>query len=723
MTKTGHIAHIRKNPDGSETVQTVYEHLTETASLAASYAEAFGCAEQGRLAGMAHDIGKYSAEFQKRLHGGVKVDHASAGAYECVKAGQPFAAFCVSGHHGGLPDMGSRTDTAFDATLNGRLQRARSGGLPDYSAWKNEVKLPSADVPAFLREAPDPLKDMFFTRMLYSCLVDADYRNTADFMTGKAEPESEKADFDAMCEKLDLYTAPWFPPNGKLNELRCDILKSCESGALTSKGLFTLTVPTGGGKTVASLSFALRHAKEHGMSRVIYVIPYTSIIEQTAAKFREILGDDAVLEHHSGVFRDVGEEETESDEIARLNNAAENWDADVIVTTAVQFFESFFSNRPSRCRKLHNVADSVIVLDEAQMLPLAYLRACVYAISQLVAHYGASAVLCTATQPSLGRFFADYLPGVAPVELCPENCAADDVFKRVTFRWEGVLSWDALAEHMNAQRQALCIVNRRASAKELYEKLKKDGVFHLTTYMYPAHRRAVLKEIKQRLKDGKPCLVVATSLIEAGVDVDFPAVFRESAGLDSILQAAGRCNREGTRSREESIVTVFAAEASVPQQFRMAEAVGRGVFTAHTEDPSASEAIECYFEQLYDIKGDAALDERGIMKLSESRTFPFKTIDERFKLIDDRDTRTVYIPCEENREDIEELLAGNYSRALFRKLGQYGVSVFSGPFDAMCGTGIFRLLPCGNAVLVDESAYDSSTGLQIKEETGNALFT
>ena len=281
---------------------------------------------------------------------------------------------------------------------------------------------------------------------------------------------------------------------------RCAILENClAQGERQKPGLFTLTVPTGGGKTAASLAFALRHAKTHGLRRVVYVIPYTSIIEQTADEFRKYIGSENVLEHHSGVSYDTDENGDVRPEDRRYIQAAENWDMPVVVTTAVQFFESLYADRPSKCRKLHNLAGSVIIFDEAQMLPLSYLRPCVSAIAQLVDRYGVSAVLCTATQPVLGPVFQEFLPDRTAVELCPPKLASDSIFRRVTFRKAGQVSWERLADMMNRQDQVLCVVNSRKSAGEVYGSLAEEGRFHLSTLMFPAHRRAVLEEIRRRL--------------------------------------------------------------------------------------------------------------------------------------------------------------------------------------------------------------------------------
>ena len=701
-----YLAHIAD--DGR--TQTVKGHLKCTANLASEFADAFGAADQAELAGLAHDIGKYTAAFQLRLQGGRKVDHATYGAYECFMRRQLAAAFAVMGHHGHLTDGGGKGDTSDAGTFFGRIKRAKSGALDPDPVWKQEISLPEAAIPAW---ANDRLEGMFFTRMLYSCLVDADYLDTEAFMDGHARQMYDGPDIDALWSRLDGFISGWFPPKGELNAQRCAILERCISEGKTKKpGIFTLTVPTGGGKTVASLAFALAHARAHGLKRVIYVIPYTSIIEQTAETFRNILGDESVLEHHSNVQYDIAADGEADGNGLRMLRATENWDAPVVVTTAVQFFESLFACKPSQCRKLHSIAGSVVVFDEAQMLPLPYLRPCVWAISQLVRHYNVSAVLCTATQPALNPLLDEFLPGTEPVELCPEQIFSSSVFRRVTFRRAGRLSWDELAQKMNEQRQVLCIVNARKSAQTIFSKLSGEGCFHLSTLMCPAHRQAQLAEIRRRLSSGLPCRVVSTSLVEAGVDVDFPAVYREEAGLDSVLQAAGRCNREGKRAAAESVVTVFQGEDRPPKLFDTQIEVGRMVIERQA-DLTSRRAVHDYFHELLEVKGQAAQDQKGIMGMMSKQLFPFQGVADRFHIIDNA-TRTVYIPVGEGTALVDNLRHGDHSRSLFRKLGRYGVSVYENHFQSLDSAGALELLEDGSAVLLNTSLYSEQTGLSLQ---------
>lgn len=707
-----YFAHTRE--DGER--QTVKEHLFGTAELAARFATPFHAEEVANLSALLHDIGKYTVDFQRRLlENRKRVDHATAGAFECAKRNQLYAAFVVAGHHGGLPNRGTAGDLSDEGTLIGRLRRGQEGKLADYQDYQKEIVLPSVKLPEFCAQKVET--DMFFIRMLYSCLVDADFLDTERFIRGPRDVVAPS--MEELRQKVENYTAKWFPPKSDLNKRRCEILQACrEKGRDEAPGLFTLTVPTGGGKTVSSLAFALEHAVQHNKHRVIYVIPYTSIIEQTADEFCKILGSENVLEHHSGVQYD--EEDCATPEVIRKKNATENWDMPVIVTTAVQFFESLHANRSSKCRKLHNLADSVIIFDETQMIPIPYLRPCVFSIGELVAHYGVSAVLCTATQPALDKVFREYFSHLTATELCPEGVTDDPIFRRTTIERIGIQGWDALADRLNEREQVLCIVNSRKNAQQVFERFEGEGCFHLSTLMTPKHRRAVLKEIRECLKNKRPCRVVSTSLIEAGVDVDFPFVFREEAGLDAMLQAAGRCNREGKNSAEESKVYLFQSEGMLPNMFHLPVDAAKVVLREY-EDITTGQAIRRYFEELLELKGKTAQDIHDIMKKMKSQAFPFQDIADEFHLIE-TETRTIYILREKEQEYLKRLKEGERSRELFRELAQYGVSVYPKHFEELEQAGDIRLLEDDVAVLENWKLYEENTGLSMKADFGKGIF-
>lgn len=702
-----------EHPEG----QSIEAHLKGTGELAETFAAEFGAAANGKLCGLAHDIGKYSDEFQLRLRGGKKVDHATAGAIECFKIKAAFEAVCVIGHHSGLPNVGHKdADTTESQTFFGRKLRAEQGGIPDYRKnWNGHIALPQD----YFRPSGRGFATAFYIRMLYSCLVDADYIDTETFMNGDAGRGNYKP-LSALCDKLTAYISKWNNPTREIDILRQKILNSCIEKASAPRGIFSLTVPTGGGKTVASMAFALNHAAANSMKRIIYVIPYTSIIEQNAKVFRDILGQENVVEHHSSVSYELSENADELEYRSAL--ATENWDAPVIVTTAVQFFESLYANRSSKCRKLHNIANSVIIFDEAQMIPSNNLRPCVAAIAELVRAYNATAVLCTATQPAIDEMLLEYSKKESVVELCPDVDGMFEKFRRTSFEKEGRLTTDELVSRLESQQQVLCIVNTRKFAQEVYEALPSEGRFHLSTLMCPVHRKQKLDEIRERLKSGKTCRVVSTSLIEAGVDVDFPRVFREMAGLDSILQAAGRCNREGKRSAESSIVTVFESENKVNKLI----AVNRDAAEETVRDwtqPNTTSTIERYFKAYRDfLRND---DKSGVIAASEKGIsgcgLPFEWIAKEFKLID-QNTFTVYISVGEGKELISRLREGERSRELYRKAGMYSVSIYENHFNALINAGAAEPFGDDAAILTDLSLYSDEKGLATDVRDGSALF-
>ena len=705
-------AHIR----GDGTKQTVEEHLVGTAERCGVFAAAFGEEKRGKLLGYAHDIGKTSKEFQKRLLGGPKVDHATAGALECAKMREDMAACCVIGHHGGLPDYGNlREDYPGAPTCIGRLKKGAAGDIPVYH-W--EGTLPNVGrMPAF----QDFFALSLWTRMLYSCLVDADFLDTEAFMSGNNDARGGYDPLPVLLERLNAYIKPWFPGKTELNRNRCQILSQCLEAAEQPRGVYSLTVPTGGGKTVSSLAFGLKHAVKNGMDRVIYVIPYTSIIEQNAAVFRQILGENNVVEHHSGVQFDNEDETNKENLFQRF--ASENWDAPVIVTTAVQFFESLYSNSSSQCRKLHNLANSVIIFDEAQMLPTCHLKPCVGAIANLVSHFRSTAVLCTATQPVLSDLFRQFCPMLQVKELCPQVADTFRTFRRVTYCDGGTLSDEALAEKLKQLEQVLCIVNTRKAAQKIYELLPGEGRFHLSTLMYPAHRKAVLNTIRQRLHNGLPCRVVSTSLIEAGVDVDFPRVYREIAGLDSIAQAAGRCNREGKRSADSSIVTFFQSENPVPVLQKINILAAREALQGNC-DPGDPETMNRYFTSLRSLIGEQT-DKYGVVKSLregfQGCLLPFETVAKRFHLIE-QSTCTVYVPMGDGTDLCQRLLEGNAGREDYRKAGQYSVNIYEKHYCDLLSAGDIQPLDGNSAVLINLSLYDIEKGLSMKSDPGKAEF-
>ena len=701
--------------------QLVREHLQGTAELAAEFAEKFGKADWGYCCGLLHDIGKYSGEFQTKIRENpdLRVDHSTAGAKVCNELGGYYQCmtYCIAGHHAGLPDLGRR---GLPSSLCDRLDKK----ICDYSAYKSEIKIPELKTMPFdPAQVTDPNFSLAaFIRMLYSCLVDADFLDTERFMKDGVVERDSGESMEMLFHKLQDHVADWLKNNDNMtiNGRRSEILRNCLEQGKSPKGLFQLTVPTGGGKTVASLAFALRHAVEHHLDRVIYVIPYTSIIEQNAQVFREILGSENVLENHSNVDYE------DSEEFKPLQLAAENWDKPVVVTTNVQFFESLYANKSSKCRKLHNIVNSVIIFDEAQMLPANYLKPCMVMIEELLQQYGISIVLCTATQPALQQFLPEKY---VARELCPRRDEQFRFFERVTYQNIDTVTEEEMAEKLQQEQQTLCIVNTRKRTQKLYERLKGKGVYHLSTSMYPAHRRRVLTAIRKRLKDKKRCIVISTSLVEAGVDLDFASVYRELAGVDSIIQAAGRCNRNGERVKEESVVHIFQWKDReiVPGQRQQIDTTKNLL----TEGRNITElkTITEYFYRLYYIKGDS-LDKKHILELFKDRDYHFATAAREFKLIEEN-TVTVYINREPEADALlQEIRQKGMTRSLMRKAGQYCVNVYRGEgtqerlFEKMYRAGMLREVVDGAQdfyELIDKKQYQEDTGLKLDVEFGNMM--
>jgi CRISPR-associated endonuclease/helicase Cas3 len=734
-----YVAHI--SDDGTR-YESVHDHLNQVAEMAATFAESFGASEWARVAGLTHDIGKYSQQFQNRiLHGGPKVDHSTAGA--CVLDNQlhlrPLA-YCVAGHHGGLPDAGSQIDDG--GTLFGRLKKAENGGIPAYEAYGEEINLVMPVVPALLADKAlsedqneQPYAMQFLTRMVFSCLVDADFLCTERFVRGGMRETLRYESLESLGDRLETLLAGFRPARSKLGELRCAVSDDCIQAAQGPSGLYSLTAPTGSGKTYSLLRFALQHACRHGMSRVICAEPYTSIIEQNAQVYRDVLGEENVLEHHSGF--DFDSDEFSADGLGqRLRLAAENWDAPVIVTTNVQLFESLYSNKTSRCRKLHNIANSVIVLDEAQMIPTDFLIPCVKALAELVKHYGCTVLLSSATQPALESFFEK--EGLGCAEIISDTEELFSELRRVTYRSLGSVSDEELADCLAGDCQALCIVNSRKQARVLYEAASDrvadvSAVYHLTTLMYPEHRARVLAEIRERVRDGEPCIVVATSLVEAGVDLDFPVVYRAVAGVDSMIQAAGRCNREGKRLAEESIVYLFesAESYSLPREVSQRAEVSRlalpelGDEDGDVTEMDALETVESFFNLLYSAKGKEELDRRGIVKslsnCGKSFAFDFATVARDFSLIEDG-SFPVTIPTEDITDDIAQLEQGIAYRSQMRRISRRSVSLYKHDIEAMRSEGAIHEVLEGLYLLDDVSRYSEATGLNVAPNAGEAFF-
>jgi len=725
---------------GPARLQSLTEHSANVAQLAASFGTAFGSAEWGRLAGLWHDLGKCRPEFQARLQGeAIRVEHSGVGAaLACrrdARLGLPLA-FVVSGHHSGLPNLQTseegltalcervlRSEPFLDQlrpVLPSELTTGRLPGLPPFLAQRTSA----------LHEATAMRCSMeFWIRFLYSCLVDADALDAEAFERPDVQGERGRfASILVLRRRLDAYIEAKMAAlshgqrGSTVNRARAEVLERCRRAALERPGTFSLTVPTGGGKTLSAMAFALHHAEVHGMARVIVVIPYTSIIEQNAGEYRTALGAGNVIEHHSNLDPERLSEEYGPEVERRTELASENWDAPVIVTTSVQFFESLFANRSSRCRKLHNVAQSVIVLDEVQTLPPGFVLSILDALNELVAHYGCSVVLSTATPPALaqrGRW--DFgLRDVRPIIADPVGLAAR--LQRVEYAWPGSqdqpCDWPQMARVLASHEQVLAVVHRRDDARVLAQEMDSlvpsEGVVHLSALMCPAHRLDVLADVRERLRDGRPCRVVSTQLVEAGVDVDFPVVYRALGGLDSIVQAAGRCNREGLLARGR--VTVFRAPTTPPPG-------------TPTRAAQVTESLLQRYGQALDAGNPALFDEyfRALYfaeNLDANRVQParaelkFATVADRFQLIEDGFTRTVIVPYGDARQRLKALRHNGPKRDALRRLQPFTVAVYPKSFESLWTSGALQEVAPGVFVLVDTFAqiYDLRFGLVVGDE-------
>lgn len=735
-----YIAH--KRDDGSE--QPLLEHLRNTAEKASCFAWHFGKSETAFICGLLHDIGKYSNEFQNRIKSDGKLcDHSTAGA-KVLKSMSPaignLLGYVITGHHSGLLNGGGWGAESEDGSFYGRLKKT----IPDFSAFSHEIS--TSMYPALsdiarqladtrsLDERDQGFSFSFLVRMIYSCLVDADFLDTEEFMNKGLTLRGTKCNFTELEDKI-IKRASEFSIDSEVNRKRREIFEQCLEKAEEAPGVYKLSVPTGGGKTISSMAFSLRHIRNNPvLRRIIYVIPFTSIIEQNAKIFSDILGEKYVLEHHSNY--DFSQNDEQSYNNKKLS--AENWDIPIVVTTNVQFFESIYSNKSSKLRKLHNVSNSVIILDEVQMLPNEYLIPCAKALEELVNNYNCSVVLCSATQPEIERFMSQK---IMAKEICSNIIELYECFNKTRIMFIGNITVDELVERLQGENQCLLIVNTKRQAKKLFEKIKEkygeSGIFHLSTYMCPIHRFEKIQEIKERLNNGDKCIVVSTSLIEAGVDVDFPVVYRAMCGLDSIVQAAGRCNRE----RRKEVAYVYAFDFS-DEEYRVNKSTPFGNYLGQRqsiteivarkyEDVTEAEAIKEYFDMLFSNASEAELDKKGIVKkLNEGFdkkspadfNFDFEDIARDFKMIDDNNYSVIIRYNDDAEKKINELIYGYYSRDILRSLQKYTVSLNIYEFNQLKDVNTVEVIGERLCVLRSAEDYSDEIGVKMPDQLGIAEF-
>lgn len=726
------IAHVAS--DGR--LHDLLDHLEGVAVRAKEAAGLFDSGPWAELAGLWHDLGKHSQAFQDMIRSAAgldahleapsgKRDHSTAGALLAVRAfgeqgGLPLA-FVIAGHHAGLVD---RMD------LGTRLQQKAHLLAPALQGGGTTLAdRPVPPPPGFLRPVAGQDRDAlfrsyeFWVRMLYSALVDADFLDTEDFHEGKTKrgrPYYRGAGepLALLKPRLDRYmtgkqagaTAAGALKSA-VNQVRDQVLDSCRTRARNPPGVFSLTAPTGAGKTLAGMAFALEHALRHGLRRIIVVIPYTSIIEQNARQYRDVFGPGNVVEHHANL--DPKRETFQN----RL--ACENWDAPVIVTTSVQFFESLLANRSSRCRKLHNIARSVVIFDEVQTLPVGHLIPIVDLLRELVRNYSVSVVLSTATQPALAQRssgLSTRFPGFDRItEIVPDVRSTFAELRRVAVRWpaslETPVTWEELATEAGGEERVLIIVHKRDDARTLVRLLPPDTM-HLSALMCAAHRSRVLSRIRRMLKwTKKPVRVVSTQLVEAGVDLDFPVVYRAFGGFDSIAQAAGRCNREGTLLPNLGQVRIFVAPTLPPRGTPARAARAAQVLLAGNPglDPLNPEIFERYFREVYFAA--PSQDEKGIQR--ERAAWKFKTVAERFAMIEDDGSEPIVVPYGAARQRLDDLRRLGPSRQRLRALQPYIVTLYPQQRKALEDAGAVELL--ADTVLVlkgtHRGLYDGTFGL------------
>lgn len=726
------ISHLYQNKDGQWMIQFNEDHQKGVAEMAASFAGQFGLPSWGYTLGMLHDKGKERKAFQQyiRRENGLFTDdkqhygdhhHAYVGGLLVKEVfGKDTSnllnllANQIISHHTGLHDYGELEDVIESKTIPDEIRRE------DIAIDKSSLVKELRD---YLERFDAKMRQQNFhhlTRVLFSCLVDADRLDTERFMDRNAWCQrGHSSTISDLLQKLESYLQKLQSnaPDTEVNRIRKKVQEQCRETSLREKGFYSLTVPTGGGKTLSSLLWAMKHAVKHGMSRIIIAIPYTSIIVQTAGVLKGIFGEGNVLEHHSNFNpEDIKDEAVR--EKAKL--ATENWDYPIVVTTNVQLFESMFSNKPSACRKLHNIVGSVIILDEVQTLPTDYLQPIVDALKAYQEMFGVSILFTTASQPVLSGIIKGANPttdfeGIDHImEIIPHEFILHDKLRRVTLKIDNSgKTYDEIATKIAIYNKVLCIVNTRKDAKELYERLPDEGVkLHLSRMMCPAHISETIREIKALLKDGsQPVLrVIATQLVEAGVDIDFPVVFRQETGLDSVLQAAGRCNREGRNTVGTTFVFSLAAEKRVPFG-GMAAANNARLNLPADSDWFAPSVMAKYFQQLY-CRKDTFDDKDMKHYLYKPNELCFETASKEFRLIDD-DCMNIIVNWANSMELVEKLKESGCTYPLMKQLAKFTVGVHRSDFDKLVSYGAIEQALEGIYVLTDRAQYEINTGLSL----------
>ena len=723
MSITNKIAHINSL---TNEVQTIKDHSLCTAEMAKN----FSVAELKPLVyslSLLHDIGKYQPSFQERINGkNIRAEHSTCGAIEAKKlfgkgVSSMIAQYCIAGHHSGIPNGGNFADTKDDVTLQGRLKRE----FEDYSDYKSELTVEKPDEKAVKKYMSKTAKDneslietfAFIARYCFSCLTDADSLDTAEFCTGRKDIELT-SEFKECLDKINEKIAS-FKAETELQKARSIVQAQAYEKVGEDANVYLMNMPTGSGKTLCSMKFALERAIKTGKRRIIYVIPYNSIIDQTVSIFEDIFGDSAQILRHQSSFC-IDDTDNSEEYKALLKNVTENWNAQIIVTTSVQFFESIYANKRNKLRKIHNMADSIIIFDEAHMMPTQYLQPCLRAVSLVTKLINSEAVFLTATMPDFEQLIKQYSMPETSIKSLIEDKSRFASFKKGDFLNVGDISEEGLLEQAMQKPAALIVVNKRSTAAKLYDLLSGSvgEKYHLSTYMTAFDRKRVIDEIKKKLDalykeypdpekapPSRRIIVVSTSLIEAGVDLDFFTVYRELSGLDSILQAGGRCNREGKR-RNAAVYIFNFGKPSTDARVNTAKAL-----LEKYDDISSPECIEKYYEIIYKFN-DEFIREMSIAKdVHGFDSVPFADYAKNFRMIDSN-TVAVAVECdEESKALMTQLKAAGFTN--HRKLQKYMFSVYEYELKMLIDIGVVKEYG-GIWCLTDSNRYSSEKGISFE---------
>lgn len=715
-------AHI--NEEGNQ-IQTIKEHSENTAC----YCRQFAIPEMKEfmyVMGLLHDAGKYQSSFQKRIEGkNIKVEHSICGAHIAKKyyssAMGIMMQYCIAGHHSGLPDGGFPNDSPDQSTLQGRMKRA----FEDISAYEKELTIPDIREKEFLEflmrdcDSTEKLVDKFafLTRFSFSCLTDADSLDTAKFC-GNFYEKQMQADFKRCLKKVeDRFST--FTCQTQLQKSRALLQEQVFKKANLDAEIYLMNMPTGSGKTLCSVKFALERAIRSNKKRIIYIIPYNSIIDQTADLFQNLFGEDAEILRHQSTYSYEEEENLNEEDRQVMKYATENWDAKFIITTAVQFFESVYANKRGKLRKLHNMSDSLLIFDEAHLMPMKYMQSCLQAVAYITRYLNSESVFLTATMPDFTNLIKQYAFPDSKIVNLVNDISLFNQFKKCRYQFLGELNEENIVNRTELYPSSLIIVNKRSTAREIYS-MCKGKKYHLSTYMTAYDRKRVLEEICRELlrlerdfpglndvPEERKIVIVSTSLIEAGVDLDIYTVFRERSGLDSILQAGGRCNREGKRKKGDVFIFDLAEEKGKVSQDERSN-ITKGLLKKY-EDISCPECIREYFNRLFFVKENEMQSYTMSRRCSNIASIPFKEYAEEFEVVESKTVSVVVERDENSRDFIERLSYGGLSN--IRKLQLYTCSIYQTELDDLIRQHVVDDFDCGIWCLINKDYYDEEIGI------------